>query len=218
MVPERVCLPIPDAMSYEVAALIGDGVGTPYRAITKAGGVRGGQTLGVFGLGPVGLGATLLGVYFGARVIGVDVNPDRLALARELGAAHTIDAGEVDVAGSVRELTKGKGVDLAMECVGSDTVLRYALDSSASFGHLALVGEHHGSDARIEPSRHFIGRELTMTGTRYYHLSDYDAILQLIEDGLRPERTVTHRFPLSEAPAAFALFDAGRSAKTLLIV
>ena len=56
-----------------------------------------------------------------------------------------------------------------------------------------------------------------MTGTRYYHLSDYEEILALIEDGLRPERMVTHRFSLTEAPRAFALFDAGGTAKTLLV-
>ena len=64
VVPEHVCLPIPDTMSYEVAALIGDGVGTPYRAITKAGGVRGGQTLGVFGLGHRWVGRDAFGRLF----------------------------------------------------------------------------------------------------------------------------------------------------------
>jgi threonine dehydrogenase-like Zn-dependent dehydrogenase len=55
-----------------------------------------------------------------------------------------------------------------------------------------------------------------MTGARYYHHADYDEILRLLADGLRPERMVTHRMPLSEAPRAFSLFDAGNSAKIVL--
>ena len=217
LVPERACLPLPGAVSFEVAALIGDGVGTPYRALTKAGGIRADQSLGIFGLGPVGLGAAMLGAHFGAKVIGVDVNGGRLALAKELGATHVVDASSTDVVASVRELTRGAGLDVAMECAGNDVTLRYALDSCRHFGHIALVGEHHKGVATIDPSRHFLGGELTMTGTRYYHLSDYEQILALLEDGLCPERMVTHRFPLSDAPQAFSLFDAGNTAKTLLI-
>jgi threonine dehydrogenase-like Zn-dependent dehydrogenase len=216
LAPERVCLPLPEGVSFEVAALIGDGVGTPYRALMKAGGIRADQVLGIFGLGPVGLGAAMLGARFGARVIGVDVNAARLALAKELGVDHLIDASSADVVASVAELTRGVRLDVAMECAGSDVTLRYALDTCRHFGHIALVGEHREGLATIDPSRHFLGRELTMTGTRYYHLPDYEEILALIENGLGPERMVTHRFPLSEAPAAFALFDAGRTAKTLL--
>ncbi|HXW80893.1 MAG TPA: alcohol dehydrogenase catalytic domain-containing protein [Acidimicrobiales bacterium] len=215
--PERVCLPLPDAVSFEVATLIGDGVGTPYRALMKAGGIRADQVLGIFGLGPVGLGAAMLGVRFGARVIGVDVNAGRLALAQELGVDHLIDASCANVVPAVRELTRGVGVDVAMECAGSDATLRYALDACRHFGHVALVGEHREGVATIDPSLHFLGRELTMTGTRYYHLPDYEEILALIEDGLCPERMVTHRFSLSDAPTAFALFDAGRTAKALLL-
>ena len=101
----------------------------------------------------------------------------------------------------MRELTRGVGLDVAMECAGNDVTLRYALDSCRHFGHIALVGEHREGVATIDPSRHFLGRELTMTGTRYYHLSDYEEILALIEDGLSPERMITHRFPLERRSA-----------------
>jgi propanol-preferring alcohol dehydrogenase len=163
----------------------------------------------------MGLGATLLGRYFGAAVIGVDINTERLALARSLGATHTIDASESAVPAAVRELTNGRGLDIAMECAGSDTTLQYALESMGHFGHVALVGEHR--QATVNPSAHFLGHELTMTGTRYYHVSDYDDILQLIASGLRPERIVTHRFALADAPQALQLFDLGQTAKVVLL-
>lgn len=214
LVPARACLPLPDAVSYELGALIGDGVGTPFHALTKARGVRGGEVLGVFGLGPVGLGATMLGAYYGATVIGIDVNGERLSLAAALGAAHTINAAEGNPVEALRDLTDGRGLDVAMECAGSKVTLGYALDSIGPFGRLALVGEHR--EATIDPSGHFIGREITMTGSRYYHHSDYDPILRLLHDGLHPERMITHRFALTEAAQAFSLFDAGRAAKVIL--
>jgi propanol-preferring alcohol dehydrogenase len=214
LVPERACLPLPDAVSFDVGALIGDGVGTPYHALRKAGGVHGGQLLGVFGLGPVGLGATMLGVYLGATVVGVDVNAARLALARSLGAAYTINPRDSDPVVAIRDLTSGRGLAMAMECAGSAVTLGYALQGLGHFGRLALVGEHR--QATIDPSAHFIGRELTMTGSRYYHHADYDDILQLLAGGLHPERMITHRFSLSEAPSAFSLFDAGQAAKVVL--
>ncbi len=214
LVPARACLPLPDTLSYEVGALIGDGVGTPYHALSRVRGLRGGQTVGVFGLGPVGLGATMLGAYFGATVIGIDVNTDRLALASDLGATHTINARDGNAVDALQELTQGRGLDVALECAGSAVTLGYALESIGPFGHVALVGEHQ--EATINPSGHFIGREITMTGSRYYHYDDYDAILHLIHDGLRPERMITHRFPLAEAAQAFSLFDAGQSAKVML--
>jgi propanol-preferring alcohol dehydrogenase len=214
LVPERACLPLPDEVSFDVGALIGDGVGTPYHALCKAGGVRGGDWLGVLGLGPVGLGATMLGVYFGAMVVGIDVNADRLALARTLGAAHTINPRDTDPVAAIRDLTGGRGLAVALECAGSAVTVGIALQAMDHFGRLALVGEHH--HATVDPSAQFIGRELTMTGSRYYHHADYDAILQLLAGGLHPERMVTHRFPLDEAPAAFRLFDAGQTAKVVL--
>ena len=214
LVPERACLPLPDDVSYEVGALVGDGVGTPYHALRKAGGVWGGQTLGVFGLGPVGLGAVMLGALFGATVIGIDVNVQRLALAERVGATHTVNPRDGDPVALLRDLTTGRGLDVALECAGSAITLGYALDSIGHFGHVGLVGEHR--QATINPSAHFIGRELTMTGSCYYHLSDYDDILRLIAGGLHPERMITHCYPLAEAAEAFAVFDAGQAVKVIL--
>jgi threonine dehydrogenase-like Zn-dependent dehydrogenase len=92
--------------------------------------------------------------------------------------------------------------------------LGYALQVMDQFGRLALVGEHR--QTAFNPSVHFIGRELTMTSSRYYHHADYDEILQLLAGGLHPERMVTHRISLSEAPEAFHLFDTGQAAKVVL--
>jgi threonine dehydrogenase-like Zn-dependent dehydrogenase len=214
LVPERACLPLPDNLSFDSGALIGDGVGTPFHALKKAGGTRGGEILGVFGLGPVGLGATMLGVLFGATVVGVDVNAGRLDLARDLGAAHTINPREADAVAAIRDLTGGRGLDVAMDCAGTAITVGYALDSLGCFGRMAVVGEH--GHAQFDPSGHFIGRELTMTGSRYYHHGDYDHILRLLAEGLRPERMITHHCALAEAPAAFGLFDSGQTAKVVI--
>src|SRR5438093_11784611 len=95
VVPATTLVPMPDAITFEEGAAISCGTGTAYGALKRLD-VSGRDTLAVFGQGPVGLSATMLGRAMGARVIAVDVSPERLALARELGAEHTINAKETD--------------------------------------------------------------------------------------------------------------------------
>jgi propanol-preferring alcohol dehydrogenase len=171
--------------------------------------------VGIFGLGPVGLGATMISVFLGATVIGIDINKRRLSMASDLGAKHLVNPTESDTVSSIRELTDGRGLDVALECAGSDATFGYALESMNHFGKIALIGENNL--ASFNPSNHFLGHELTLTGSRYYHYADYEKVLDLIKNGLRPERMISHRFPLSEAATAFQLFDSGLTAKVILL-
>ena len=84
-------MPLPDALSFETGAAISCGTGTAYGALKRLN-LQGGETIAIFGQGPVGLSATQLAVAMGARVIALDVSPERCALAREFGAHEVIDA------------------------------------------------------------------------------------------------------------------------------
>src|SRR2546423_9660055 len=84
-VPARTLVPLPEELSFEEGAAISCGTGTAYGALKRLD-VSGRDTLAVFGQGPAGLSATLLGKAMGARVIAVDVAPERLKLARDFGA------------------------------------------------------------------------------------------------------------------------------------
>src|SRR5439155_461747 len=103
-VPARTLVPLPDTLSFEEGAAISCGTGTAYGALKRLD-VSGRDTLAVFGQGPVGLSATMLGRAMGPRVIAIDVAAERLALARELGAEHTIDPRASDPVKTIHELT-----------------------------------------------------------------------------------------------------------------
>src|SRR5437762_13505824 len=107
-----------EELSFEDGASVSCGSGSAYGAITLFD-VSGRDTLAGFGQGPVGLSATMLGRAMGARVIAVDVAPERLALAREFGAEAVVNARQTDPVAALRELTHGEGVETAMDCTGN---------------------------------------------------------------------------------------------------
>jgi propanol-preferring alcohol dehydrogenase len=213
LVPEHACLPLPDDLSFDVGALLGDGLGVPYHALGRAH-LCGADTLAVFGLGPIGLGVVLVGRYLGARVIGIDLNPHRLSLARELGAEATLNSRELDVVPALRDLTEGRGPGVVAECAGSAATLGLALEAVAKRGRVVLIGENR--EASISPSAHFLRKELVMTGSTYFPLGKYEEVLRLARR-VAPERLISHRFPLAQAREAFELFDRGETAKVALV-
>lgn len=135
-VPASTLVALPDELSFEAA--ISCGTGTAYAALRRLN-VTGGDNITVFGQGPVGLAATQLAAAMGARVIAVDLNDERLALAKQMGAVDVINSSEVNAVEAVRALT-GKGADLAMDASGATEARHNALESLRAWGSLALVG------------------------------------------------------------------------------
>src|SRR6266852_7002785 len=117
-VPAFTLVPLDDALSFEEGAAISCGTGTAYGALKRID-VSGRDTLAVFGQGPVGLSATQLGTAMGARVIALDIAAERRQLAKEFGAETVIDPREVDPVTALRELTRGEGVEAALDCTGN---------------------------------------------------------------------------------------------------
>ena len=213
-VPDRACFVLPDDISFEDGALLGDGVASINHALRKVGGVGASDTVAVFGVGPMGLGMTALASYFGATVIAVDLNQLRLELAQKLGAKHVINPAQSDVTKHILDLTNGKGLTLAIECAANQSATTTALESTGYWGKVLLIGEH--DNATLKPSSQVLSKELTITGTRYYHHGDYPEALSLMRKGFQPARMVTHRFELSDAPEAFRLFAEGQTGKVVL--
>jgi propanol-preferring alcohol dehydrogenase len=178
-------------------------------------GARAGETIAIFGLGPVGLGATNTARFLGVHVVAVDINPLRLELARQLGAVTVLNASEPDLKDRLRDASGGWGFVRALDTGNSPATLNLALDSVGVHGTVAFVGEK--DEATIRPSPQFIRKELTAVGCWYHEWDDYAAMIDLIRRGLQPERIVSHQFPISQAPTAFSLFAAGQTAKTVLI-
>ncbi len=140
VVSERAVLPVPDAVPLEHAALVGCAVMTGVGAVLKTAAVRPGQSVLVIGLGGVGLsvvqGARLAGA---GQVVVTDRAPEKLELARTMGATDTVEGGP-ELAKQVRPLTGGRGVDHAFDCVGLADTIRAAWSSTRRGGVATVVG------------------------------------------------------------------------------
>jgi alcohol dehydrogenase, propanol-preferring len=142
-VPAKELVRIPADLPLERACVIADAVSTPYHAVKQRGQVRAGDTIAVVGCGGVGLNVVQCANLAGATVIAVDLNDARLALAKRMGARHTINPAATDrVDKEVRKLTDG-GVDVAFEVVGKPNTIDLAFNLLRKGGRLVVIGFSH---------------------------------------------------------------------------
>src|ERR1700675_1716428 len=158
-VPAFTLVPLPDELSFEEGAAVSCGTGTAYGALKRID-ASGRDTLAVFGQGPVGLSATMLGHAMGARVIAVDVSAERLKLAKEFGADAVVNSKESDPAEPIHEVTPGEGAGTTMDCTGVAEARVAAVRSAGTLGRVAFVGE--GGTATFDISQHLLRRQLTI--------------------------------------------------------
>jgi threonine dehydrogenase-like Zn-dependent dehydrogenase len=213
LAPQECCLPVPGDIPDDVATLAGDIIGVAWGQLKRVG-ARPHELALISGLGPMGLGAVVVAKDFGCRVVATDVNPYRLALAQRLGADAAVLADPQTVTDAVAALSNGRRADIGIECAGRADSLTVVLDNAAKRGRVCLVGENR--QATIRPSDHFLRRDLTMVGSTFLSLADYDEVLDVLRR--TPAREViTHHFPLAEAPQAFAAFKGGDTGKVILL-
>lgn len=213
-IPALACHALPDDVPWDVGVLItGDGLGVPYHTSTKINGDDA-QQIAVFGLGPVGLSNVMFQTYLGREVIGIDRSPERLELARRLGAAHTVAVDDnTDVPARVRELTNGRGADVCIEAAGVPTTAKQCFASVRTAGQVIFNGEQ--AAVELSPSEDFIRRDISATGSWFYHFNEYPAMLEMYRGGLPVASLITHRFALEQAGEAFRMME-GKSGKVLL--
>jgi aryl-alcohol dehydrogenase len=131
---------VPKDLPLELLAPLGCGLQTGSGAVLNAMKVRPGSSFAVFGAGAVGLAAVMAARIAGAtQIIAVDINPNRLTLAEELGATHTVNAKDEEPVARIQEIT-GKGADFSLEASGHSAVLRQAVDCLGFFGTCGIVG------------------------------------------------------------------------------
>ena len=129
LAPASTCVVLPDELTFEEGAACACGTGTAFHALKRLA-ISGADTIAIFGQGPVGLSGTMFAATMGARVIAVDVVPERLELARTLGAETVIDARESDPVEAIRDLTRGEGADATLDATGIPDVRLNAVDSA----------------------------------------------------------------------------------------
>ncbi|MDL2076028.1 alcohol dehydrogenase catalytic domain-containing protein [Streptomyces sp. GXMU-J15] len=194
---------LPEGVSDEAAVVLTDNAPTAWYGCRRAR-IRPGETVLVIGLGPVGLMAAQSAFAMGAaRVLGVDLVAERRAFAAELGVEPVEDE---DVRAGIRELTGGRGPDAVVEAVGSDATIELALKSVRQAGRVSVIGVSHNKAfpfhlglAQIKELEFAIG----LCSIQY----ELPPLIALTQAGrIKPEVVVSHRFPLSEGPKAYALF------------
>ena len=155
----------------------------------------------VIGCGMVGMGAVVRSVQRGATVVAADIDDDKLALAREMGASYTINTRTDNVHKRLLEMTSGFGPDVVIEAVGSSETYQMAVDEVAFTGRVICIGY-----AKTEVSfqtKYFVQKELDIRGSRNAQPSDFRAVIHYLEKGSCPvDRLISREVTPEEAPEA----------------
>lgn len=222
VVSARSAVKIDPELPPEIAALFGCAVMTGVGAVVNTARVQAGQGAVVFGLGGVGLSALLGAALVGAHpLVAVDVVPEKLSLALELGATHAIDARGNDVVEQVREATGG-GAQYAFETVGSAAVLGQAYAATRRGGTTVTVGLPHPSQMLSIPAVSLVTEERTLKGSYLGSAipsRDIPRYIALYQAGRLPvDRLLTSTVRLENLNEAFDTLAAGASIRQVLLV
>jgi D-arabinose 1-dehydrogenase-like Zn-dependent alcohol dehydrogenase len=205
----------PAAVPPPALAVLTDAVATPLHALKRVARLRPGETLVVLGVGGLGSNAIQIGKALGARVIAVSRSPEKLELARRLGADAVVAAGATDPVAEVRSMT-GYGPDVVIQCAGDAKADEQAIAMGGPGGRVVLVG------SSLEPFRaravDVLWRELAILGSRGFVPDDIRDAIGLYLDGALDLDHLLHRVrPLDEADAALADLEAGRVFRSILV-
>ncbi len=213
--PARDLFRLPENIPLEEGSIIADAVSTPYHAVKNRGRIRPGDTAVVFGVGGVGINLVQLSALAGARVIAVDVNPERLALARSLGAFATLDARQSPrIDKEVRSLT-GEGADVAFEAIGKAQTLEAALSSVRRGGRLVVVG--FSAETVAWPAGKVMFNEIEIVGSLGCRPVDYPPLIELVAAGrVKLAPLVTARFPLERINDALDACRQGKGIRSIV--
>ena len=211
LVPDAMAnlAPVPDGLSDEQVLMCPDIMSTGFSGAESAG-IRIGDVVAVFAQGPIGLCATAGAKLSGASVvIGVDRLPERLAMSGRMGADHMVDSSKVDPVEEILRLTGGRGVDIAIEALGTQATFEAALRVLRPGGTLSSLGVY-STDLTI-PLGAFaagLGDHRIITTLCPGGKERMRRLMSVIEGGrVDLGAMVTHRFKLDDIAAAYDLFS-----------
>jgi len=209
---EKDLIALPDELSYADGAQVACGFGTVYEGLEKIG-VNGDHAVLITGLGPVGLAAAALSRKLGAhKIIGIDVVPERMKIAMDLGVCDAVLTSGPDNVAQVRDLTGGMGVERAVDCSAHHTARATAIRATRKWGRIVFIGE--GGKVEINPSPDMIHDQKTIYGSWVTSTWLMEELVErLVRWNLHPADIVTHRFSLERAGDAYALMASGKCGK-----
>ena len=200
---EQGTVKIPHGVSFEQASFV-EPVNTCMKGI-EALGLQPGETVLAIGQGPIGIILSVLARRVGVTVITSDLYPERLRISESLGFENLIDASQQDAVRSVREQTEGRGADAVILAVGSNGLIRPAMDAVRPGGRVLLFAQTQRGEVVVDPAAICVD-EKTLVGS-------YSASVDLQEESVQfvmnkemdLEQLISHRFPLQESAKALEL-------------
>ena len=221
VVARQSLVPVDKSLPFEEAALFGCAVVTGAGAVINTAKVPAGASVAIVGLGGVGLMALLAARMSGCRqIVAVDRVAAKLALARQLGATHTVDAGDADAVEQVRGLSHG-GVEFAFEVASSVKALEFAYQVTRRGGTTVTASLPH-PDHRFElPATNMVAEERTLKGS-YIGSSvparDIPRFIALYQQGLLPvDRLMSERIGFKDINKAFDRLADGATVRQILV-
>lgn len=214
VVPETACIPAPDNLPMDKAAIIGCSVSTGVGAVMINAGVTPGSTVAVVGCGGVGLNVILgAGLVNASQIIAVDIQEGKLEFAMKFGATHSVNPSHQDAVARVKELTGGKGVDYAFEVFGSGETVELAYNMARRGGKVVVVGIAPVGDRASIDAVSLVRDEKTLTGTYYGSVrmsADMPKIIDMYLSGrLNLDDLITRRYSLDQINEAYADLERG---------
>jgi S-(hydroxymethyl)mycothiol dehydrogenase len=217
------CTKVDPRARPEAVGLLGCGVMAGLGAAMHTGEVAPGDSVAVFGCGGVGCAAVAGALLAGAqRVIAVDLDPRKLALARQFGATDTVDASTEDPVAAIQALTEGNGADVCIEAVGNPEVLRQAFYARDLAGTLVQVGVPTPSMTMELPMIDFFGRGGRLKPSWYGDClpsRDFPLLVDLYLQGrLDLDRFVSETIALDDVEAAFHRMERGEVLRSVVLL
>lgn len=209
--------PIPAGADEEALVMLSDILPTGFECGVLNGRVEVGSSVAIVGSGPIGLAALLTAQFYSpAEIIMIDLDDNRLEVARRFGATATVNSSKGDAAHQVMTLTGGRGVDTAIEAVGIPATFKICQDVVAAGGTIANVGVH-GCKVDLELERLW-SHNVTLT-TGLVDTFSIPMLLKTVQSKrIDAGQLITHRFKLTEMLAAYDTFARAADTKALKVL
>ena len=207
---------IPDGADEEALVMLSDILPTGHEIGVQNGNVKPGDTIAIIGAGPIGMSVLLTSQFYSpAKIYMIDLDENRLEVAKKFGATTTINSGKEDVVKKIMSETKD-GVDVAIEAVGIPATFDVCQQIIRPGGHIANVGVH-GKSVDLQIQKLWI-QNITLT-TGLVNTNTTPMLLKTVISGkIDPNKLITHRFKLDEILKAYEVFGNASKEKSMKVI
>jgi len=209
--------PVPKDADEEALVMLSDTLPTGFECGVLCGKVQPGNTIAILGAGPIGMAVLLTAQFYSpSEIIMIDLDDNRLDLAKSFGATHTINNADTDAVKEVMKITHNRGVDAAIEAVGLPRAFELCEKIVGVGGHIANIGVH-GKSVILHLEKLW-SKNLTIT-TRLVDTVSTPMLLKTVNSGkLDPNILITHHFKLNEIIKAYETFEFADLEKALKVI